>query len=439
MIQRLVQNLSLSSARDQSFRPDVKKNNSAHGTTSHMNKNIKIKKPEAVTTDIKGGPKRERLITDSTANSLNKRNGGHLLHDRGATESQSGKERQPQLRTTSNGRSGGFDGVISEQKDNNGCKDVDHSVLEYSDSDSDERVRRRDHDNSGRYADHFSSRVRSAENVRSREPDEYEDDFENYSTEEDPEPAMPPPPAYQPQRLHIDDERNSLQAQSKAFAPRSDDDVDAFNFADRSLNGAQAFLRGDQSVPEDSNRDTKYRNGSDKETSTSRQNRGGEKAMSANISGLQQKAAPDKSSRLISGLSGGHGASSSQAPLRSVSARGQSKDVNQPKHPSQARRRGDDSKGSMMGRGNATNSNSTGDRNARVISNSTSSLTSNSAVADQRAILEQRALERRERVLFLQKQSEERVISRLRETEHQIKYVFYEKNSPFSFYNDINY
>jgi hypothetical protein len=427
MIQRLVQNLSSSSGINPSLRMNIQKSDSLQGNTGRLSSNSKIKKTETQTADIRGGAKSEQSKKELSANTL------HISHtDYGAREGRSVKGRQPQLKPALNGFSGGSGRVIAEQRDKISSSGRDDSVLEYTDSDSVERVTGSAHADTARNRGHFSDSVSKAENMCRREDDEYEDDFENCSSGEDPEPAMPPPPAYQLQSLYVDDERNSMQAQGKGRASKHP----YHSNADMALNGAVAegYFMGDQSVPMDADRERKHMGGPDKESSTVQQNRRGDMAKISNGS-PHVKSASDKYNRLSAGLTGSSSTGRIDMPRRGASARGQPKALShlQSQYPLQQRQRGEESKGTLGGAvgGRAGPANGTIERNSNVRAPLAS--TSNSAVADQRARLEQRAAERRERVLFLQKQAEERVLSKLRDTEQQIKYVLYERRPPLYF------
>jgi hypothetical protein len=438
MIQRLVQNLSSSSGINPSLRMNIQKNGPVQEAASRLSSNSRVKKTEAQTSDFRGGVKREQVKKELSANTLHVRNTEKAPDDYRARKSHSVAGKQPQSRTALNGVSGGAGRVRAEKRDKINSNNRDDSVLEYSDSDSDERVMGSAHYDNGtaRNGSHFSDRISSTENMCRREDDEYEDDFENYSSGEDPEPAMPPPPAYQLQNFYDDDEQNSLQAQGKGRAFKhpynSNGDMDISAMARGALNGAEAggYFIGDQSVPMDADTDRKHRGGPDKESSTTQQNRRGDTPKTSNGS-PQVKSVSDKYNRLSPGLTGSSATGRIDMPQRGVSAMGQPKGLSNPQSqcPLQQRQRGEESKGASeraLG-GRAGPVNGTAERNSSARAPSAS--TSNSAVADQRARLEQRAADRRERVLFLQRQAEERVLSKLRETEQQIKYVLHERYS----------
>jgi hypothetical protein len=387
---------------------NIQKNGPVHGTARRISSNSKMLKTEAKTSEIRHRAKIEQVKKELTANTPYVSTTEKASNEYGARESHSVKERQTQSRTVLNRVSGGVGRVRAEQRDKIGNEDGDNTVLEYSDSDSEGRVMGSARNVSERTASHLSDRLLTLENMCRREDDEYEDDFENYSSGEDPEPDMSPPPAYQLQSLHIDDERNLMQAQGKgkAFKPPSNGDIVASAIVRGALNGAEGYFRGDQSVPIELDIDRKDRGGPDKESFAIKQNRRGDMAK-ASCDALEVKSAST---------------GRAEVRQRSVSAKGQPKGLSHPQlqSPPQHRQRGEESKGTLGGRAKPVNG--TTENKTRTPSASTT----NSAIADQRARLEQRAAERRERVLFLQKQAEERVLSKLRETEQQIKYSLLE-------------
>lgn len=422
----------------------MQRNDPVQGTTGRISSSSKIKKTEIQTADMRGRARREQDRKELTANTSYVSNTSKASNGHGVRESHSVKGREPQSRMAVTGVSGGVGRVRAEQIDKFASNDRDESVLEYSDSDSDERVTRSAPTDSACNASHFSGGVSSRENMCRREDDEYEDDFENCSSGEDPEPAMPPPPAYQLQNLYIDDQRNSVQAQGKGQVYRhpSNGDIDISAMARGALNGAEGYFRGDQSVPtdivrdRDRDRDRKHSGGYDKESSPTKQKGRGDMAKTSG-GAPQAKPVSEKYNRISPALAGSSSTGSAigrgEVPQRGVSARGQPKGPSRPQsqsqYPLQQGQRGEESKETLGGR--AGPSNGTGERNSN--SRATPSSTSSSAVADQRVRLELRAAERRERVLFLQKQAEERVLSKLRDTEQQIKYVLHNRCSVLCF------
>lgn len=442
MIQRLVHNLSSSSGVNPSLRANMQRSDPVQGATGRISSSSKIKKTETQTADIRGRAKREQDKKELTANTSYVSNTSKASYGQGARESHSVKGREPQSRMALTGVSGGVGRVRAEQIDKFVSNDRDESVLEYSDSDSDERVTRSAHTDSACNASHFSGRVSNGENMCRREDDEYEDDFENCSSGEDPEPAKHPPPAYQLQRLDIVDTRNSVQDQGKGQMYRhpSNDDIGVSAMARGALNGAEVYFRGDQSVPidkvRDRDRDRKHSGGYDEESSpTEPKGRGDTAKTSSNAP--QAKSVSEKCIRISPALTGssstGNAIGRGEVPQRGVSARGQPKGLSRPQsqsqYPLQQRQRGEESKETFGGRTGPSNGSGERNSNARA----TPALISSTAISEQRARLELRAAERRERVLFLHKQAEERVLSKLRDTEQQIKYVLHNQCSVLCF------
>ena len=252
------------------------------------------------------------------------------------------------------------------------------------------------------------------QNTEETDPNDYADDFESDS-DEDPECARPPPPAYEASGLNYELRRNSESDDNfRARPPSAQSRRLDSNFTYRPM-------MGDMNLPEAS---SAVRRGSDinrKATSESSRNmlgRGGGRGNVPNVSQLMRSRSPMKTEstsdemRTARSRSTGRGqfgrnqsAESTDAPHKSPHSTRSSRDASATASHSTASLTGRASSATKQSKQSVTSSTSHTVRSTSV------------GIAEQRAKLEQRACERKERVMSLQQQAEERVNSKAREKE----------------------